>query len=71
MHPEKYFADEAQQQLKTTVSSSRQGGRHTASKPPMSDSNDICSLVSDGGPAPRRTGRLTVGRKMTWTWNFS
>jgi hypothetical protein len=25
-------------------------------------------MGSTGGPAPRRTGRLTVGRNITWTW---
>jgi hypothetical protein len=27
----------------------------------------ICSWASDGSPTPRQTGRLTVGRKLTWT----
>jgi hypothetical protein len=28
------------------------------------------SRVPDGFPAPRQTGWLTVGRKLTWTWTY-
>jgi hypothetical protein len=48
-----------------TDPSSRQEGHPTW--PQLSDSNKNL-VMGGGGSTPRRTDRLTVGRKITWTW---
>jgi hypothetical protein len=48
--------------------SSRQTGRPTSTKPELSKSNKNLVLGLWWGLRPRQTGRLTVGRNVTLTW---
>jgi hypothetical protein len=74
LRSEKGCTGDARQKLKSTDPTSRQRGRPTSINPKLSKKKtkerikENWSRALDGCRIPRRTGRLTVGPNITWTW---
>jgi hypothetical protein len=72
--PKRDCPGEAQQQQQITDPTSRQKGRHKIRNPRLSKQNfkekGNWSRGPDGGLTPGQTGRLTVGRKITLTFDL-
>jgi hypothetical protein len=74
LRSEKDCAGDARQKLKTTDQTSHQRGHPTSTNLQLSKNNQRekgknWSGVPDGCLIPRRTGRLTVGRNITLTFD--